>query len=156
MRFFVTALLFAPTVTAFVAPIAPQHGFKNVVLLATIEDQKVADTDALLEAMKSSDAAEKWADMFGLGDVEKSFYSLFEGIRKEIPIGLRGKPFVLKKEDVDKAIGNTFQGFFTFDDLEKAVNDDFLDAGRGTTDNRKGWKVRICTGIFLLYAKRAL
>ena len=56
-------------------------------------------------------------------------------IKKDIPIGLRGKPFVLRGDQVEKAIGASFGGFFTFNDLEKAMNDDFLDAGRGTTDN---------------------
>ncbi len=37
--------------------------------------------------------------------------------------------------------GAIFDGFFTFDDLVKALEDDFLDADRGSTDNRKGWKV---------------
>lgn len=117
------------------------------------EESKVADTDALLESMASSEAAaQEWADMFGLGEAEKGFYALFEGIRKEIPIGLRGKPFVLRKKDVEKAVGGTsFQGFFTYKDLEKAVNDDFLDAGRGTTDNRKGWKVCNCNSACIIW-----
>jgi hypothetical protein len=34
-----------------------------------------------------------------------------------------------------------WDNFFTMRDLEKAVTDDFLDAARGSTDNRKGWKV---------------
>eukprot|EP00978_Attheya_sp_CCMP212_P035195 scaffold151664_cov89-Attheya_sp.AAC.2 len=34
-----------------------------------------------------------------------------------------------------------FDGFFSFDDLAKAVEEDFLDADRGTTNNREGWKV---------------
>lgn len=80
--------------------------------------------------------------MFGLGEAEKGFYALFEGIKKNVPIGLKGKPFYLKAEQVEKAMGKSFAGFFTYEDLETAVNDDFLDAGRGTTDNRKGWKVR--------------
>lgn len=148
MRLSFVALLsicLAPA-AAFVAP--GQHTSACSIsssLYATIEDQtnKVADTSALLESMKTSEGAQQWAEMFDLSDDDKRFYSLFEGIRKEILIGLKGKPFVLKKSDVEGAIGKSFEGFFTFDDLEKAVNDDFLDAGRGTTDNRKGWKVRM-------------
>jgi hypothetical protein len=139
MRLF-AALLLAPGVAnGFVTP-TPRRSW-TVARFATIDEAKVAQTDALLETMSSSPAPQQWADMFGLGDSEKGFYALFEGIKKDIPIGLRGKPFVLKGDQVEKAIGASFGGFFTFNDLEKAVNDDFLDAGRGTTDNRKGWKV---------------
>jgi hypothetical protein len=79
--------------------------------------------------------------MFGLGKMEMCFYALFEGIRRNVPLGLRSKPFVLRDIEVKEALGQSFGGFFTYNDLENAVNDDFLDAGRGTTDNRKGWKV---------------
>ena len=44
---------------------------------------------------------------------------------------------------MDYANGNAFEGFFTFDDLAQAVEDDFLDANRGSTDNRQGWKVSL-------------
>jgi hypothetical protein len=45
----------------------------------------------------------------------------------------------LRKEELPSV---SLQGFFTMQHLEKALEDDFLDAARGSTDNRKGWKVR--------------
>ena len=57
-------------------------------------------------------------------------------------------PFVLRHNEIQQALGQETQwpGFFRVTDLEKALDDDFLDAARGSTDNRKGWQVR--TGIF--------
>ena len=34
-----------------------------------------------------------------------------------------------------------WHGYFTMEDLETAVEEDFLDAARGSTDNRKGWQI---------------
>lgn len=106
-------------------------------------NDKVADTDPLLKHMteSSSSSASSWSEMFGLSKDEANFYALFDGIRNTIPIGLRGKPFVLKKDQIEATMGTSFDGYFSFQDLEKAVDDDFLDAGRGSTDNRKGWKM---------------
>eukprot|EP00594_Rhizosolenia_setigera_P018833 CAMPEP_0178964738 /NCGR_PEP_ID=MMETSP0789-20121207/15856_1 /TAXON_ID=3005 /ORGANISM="Rhizosolenia setigera, Strain CCMP 1694" /LENGTH=539 /DNA_ID=CAMNT_0020649571 /DNA_START=462 /DNA_END=2081 /DNA_ORIENTATION=+ len=59
-------------------------------------------------------------------------------------MGLKGKPFYLKQKEVIDAMGGDvapFSGYFTLDHLEQAVHDDFLDATRGSTDNRKGWQV---------------
>ena len=137
-------LLLATAAAGFVTPTATRRSWTP--FSATIDDTKVANTDALLESMSTSLDAQEWADMFGFGASERAFYALFDGIKKEIPIGLRGRPFVLRNDQVKKAVGSSFGGFFSFQDLEHAVNDDFLDAGRGTTDNRKGWKVS--TGRF--------
>jgi hypothetical protein len=151
-RFLFVAVLFIPLSSGFVIPSnnSAKPWLSVVRRLATLDDTTthgVAATDALLETMSSSASpaasAQQWADMFGLGESERAFYALFDGIRKEIPIGLRGKPFVLRENQIKDAVGVSFGGFFNFEDLEKAVNDDFLDAGRGTTDNRKGWKVSI-------------
>lgn len=109
---------------------------------AIIEESGVACTDGLLQVISSESAeADQWTDMFGFGEDEKTFYKLFQGVREKVTLGLKGKPFVLRNKDLEAANVKSFKGFFTFDDLEKAVNDDFLDAGRGTTDNRKGWKM---------------
>lgn len=94
----------------------------------------------------SSQEAKEWSDMFGLSDSEAAFYALFKGIRNSVPLGLKGQPFVLHQADIVKALDfskddNVFKGWFDIKDLEKAVNDDFLDADRGSTDNRKGWQV---------------
>ena len=158
-RLLLVAFLFNPFASGFVITSnSAKPWFSGVRRFATLDDTtaKVAATDALLETMSSSASpaasAQQWADMFGLGESERAFYALFDGIRKEIPIGLRGKPFVLREDQIKDAVGVSFGGFFNFEDLEKAVNDDFLDAGRGTTDNRKGWKVSIkaCRSNFLM------
>jgi hypothetical protein len=88
--------------------------------------------------------AKEYAESFGLGPAEAAFYGLFCSLRHgQIPLGLPGQPFVLSHADIEVAWQQPTQwpGFFTLQDLEKAVSDDFLDAARGSTDNRKGWKV---------------
>ena len=90
-------------------------------------------------------ASEEYAETFGLGDTDAGLYAFFDAIRQsEIALALKGQPFVLRKQElVDAMAGRSvFEGFFTTKDLEKALDDDFLDAARGSTDNRKGWKVR--------------
>lgn len=72
-------------------------------------------------------------------DVPKGFYALFHAIKSSgIALGLKGSPMVFRKEELPV----NFEQFFTMKDLAKAVEDDFLDAAKGSTDNRKGWKVR--------------
>jgi hypothetical protein len=115
---------------------------------------------AVVDAWNAKSANE-YAEMFELQKSEAGFYGLVEAIRtSQIAMGLRGVPFVLRKSEIEAIImggGSAsasassssdadeeevlFQGFFTMKDLEKALEDDFLDAVRGSTDNRKGWKV---------------
>ena len=83
--------------------------------------------------------ATEYADMFGLGATEAGLYALIQAIRQSQVLGLKGVPFVMRKTDLPQT---SLEGFFTMKDLEKALEDDFLDAARGSTDNRKGWKVR--------------
>jgi hypothetical protein len=104
--------------------------------------------EAVLRTMESvRDEANEYAEMFGLTTADAAFYALFAAIIKEAPLGPKGEPFVLRHDQVVKSLHqeSAWPGFFTMKDLEKAVNDDFLDAARGTTDNRKGWKVRLET-----------
>jgi hypothetical protein len=104
------------------------------------------------------DEANEYAETFGLTPADAAFYALFAAIIKEAPLGSSSskssnnssiksgaQPFVLRHDQVVRALRqeSTWPGFFTVKDLEKAVNDDFLDAALGTTENRKGgWKVR--------------
>jgi hypothetical protein len=88
--------------------------------------------------------ANEYADSFGLGPAEAAFYGLFCALRQsQIPLGLHGQPMVWSHADIQAAWPQPthWPGFFTLQDLERAVSDDFLDAARGSTDNRKGWKV---------------
>jgi hypothetical protein len=119
---------------------------------STVESGKTANTDELLLSIQGAQASsQEWTDMFGLSVSDRAFYALFEGIRKSITLGLRGKPFVISQADVVQALNlsdpSPFGGYFTMKDIAQAVDEDFLDAGRGSTDNRKGWKVRL-TGTF--------
>jgi hypothetical protein len=101
--------------------------------------------EAVLRTMESvRDEANEYGEMFGLSTADAAFYALFAAIIKEAPLGPKGEPFVLRHDEVVKALhqDSDWKGFFTIKDVEKAVNDDFLDAALGTTDNRKGWKVR--------------
>jgi hypothetical protein len=136
--------------TAFQTP-TPTFRKRYFVCHATVAEDASMTTGALEEQLldsisSSAEEAKEWSDMFGLSESEAAFYALFKGIRKSVPLGLKGQPFVLKQADIIKALDypdnqNVFKGWFDKGDLEKAVNDDFLDADRGSTDNRKGWKV---------------
>lgn len=120
-------------------------------LFATLEETTSSDldNDILSRITDATTESKNWAESFDLtSESGAAFHALFSGIRSSANLGLRGKPFHLKSNDVLKAMGeleggnmNAFDGFFTFDDLAHALEADFLDADRGSTDNRKGWKV---------------
>ena len=100
---------------------------------------------AVLQTMSElQQESNQYAEMFGLDSTEAAFYALFGALSRVIPLGLSGQPVCLRRQEiVDAQLATTaLDGYFTMHDLEKAVNDDFLDAARGSTDNRQGWKVR--------------
>ena len=91
---------------------------------------------------------------------EGAFYALFSAIRKmdstssddddsssssDKLLGLSGTPFYIPAALLAKAEGaeetNQFTNFFHYPHLATALEEDFLDAQRGSTDNRKGWQV---------------
>ena len=90
------------------------------------------------------------------GPVEVAAYQLFRSLRdlsSETPLlGMTGRPFVLRRSELESAWHHhqqqqqtpppSFVNFFTMNDLQLALTDDFLDAARGSTDPRSGWKVR--------------
>ena len=120
----------------------------------------------MLEQLKNvAINAKEYADMFGLSYSDAGFYAIFDSIRQSgISLGLKGQPFVLRNVDICNSLqeirmeeskseseneqSSPFANFFTIDDLAKATEDDFLDAARGSTDNRKGWKVRLCLPFY--------
>lgn len=112
---------------------------------ATTTTTTTLDTHELLQSISdSAQEAKGWSEMFGLDDTEAAFYALFKGIRNTVPLGLKGLPFVLHQADIQQAMdcpSDIFKEWFDIKDLEKAVNDDFLDADRGSTDNARGWQV---------------
>ncbi|KAL7459211.1 hypothetical protein ACHAWC_011004 [Mediolabrus comicus] len=114
--------------------------------------------------VQSLEEGNKWANEFGFAEegeeaAEGAFYSIFRAIRHvdaetngvscesnngEKLLGLSGTPFYIPGYVLAKAEGkhkNTFCDFFHFPHLAKALEEDFLDAQRGSTDNRKGWQV---------------
>jgi len=108
---------------------------------AASEDIK---SDVLAEMQSTRDEAQEYAESFELSQAEASLFALFSAI-KTLPVGLgfKGTPFVLRREEIDKAMDQEsgLSGFFKTIDLEKALKDDFLDAARGSVDNRSGWKI---------------
>jgi antitoxin component of RelBE/YafQ-DinJ toxin-antitoxin module len=119
------------------ATVAPQEVFNL---------QNNEQKDLLLEHMAAvADEAKEYAETFGLTHTEAAIYAVFRAMRNaKIPLGLKGEPFVVRRDDIIRALQVSdapFDHFFTMQDFAKAVEDDFLDAVRGSTDNRKGWKV---------------
>jgi hypothetical protein len=120
------------------------------------------DHDILSRIADAAASSGDWAQDFDLvSESGASFHALFSGIRSSAALGIKGKPFYLKSEEVMRVIsdkgddGNDserlgFDGFFTFDDLAKALQEDFLDASRGSTDVRQGWKVSDVCLLFLV------
>jgi hypothetical protein len=141
-----------PSVRVLTTPPPPQEctAARLTFCRATVEatEDVTAPSSSLNEAVLSAmesvrDEANQFAEMFGLTTADAAFYALFSAIVKApAPLGLKGKPFVLRHDQVVEALhqDSAWPGFFTMTDLEKAVNDDFLDAALGSTDNRKGWK----------------
>ena len=97
------------------------------------------------------------------GPVEVAAYQLFRSLRdlsSETPLlGMTGRPFVLRRSELESAWHHhqqqqqqtpppSFVNFFTMNDLQLALTDDFLDAARGSTDPRSGWKVRNMNWMF--------
>jgi hypothetical protein len=111
---------------------------------------------------------ELYAEQFDLTTAEAALYALLSAMRHVASTttgvnmwGLTGTPFVLCHAAVVEALfhhshddgagtaGTTtattttgWPGFFTLDHLRLALEEDFLDAARGSTDNRKAWQVR--------------
>ncbi|CAJ1940577.1 unnamed protein product [Cylindrotheca closterium] len=145
------ALLVALTAPGTIAFYCRHEVATNCFLYASVETIQTTDAASVcgrvLDEMKANHGqAREYANMFGLGETEAGLFCLFDSMRKaEIGLGLKGSPFFLRKDDITSALGGQddelFDGFFTMEDLEKAVKDDFLDASRGSTDNRKGWKI---------------
>jgi hypothetical protein len=108
-------------------------------------DDRPSIKEAVLEHIASTKKeSNQYAEMFGLGQAEAAAYGLFSAIRQvPVPLGFQGQPFVIRHSEFNKVQETSWSGFFTLKDLEKAVQDDFLDASRGATESRqKGWQVR--------------
>jgi hypothetical protein len=132
------------------------HDSSDTTTVTTVvSQQRLKDT--VLQSLESlQSASNEYAATFDLGPAEAAFYGLFRSLRQaNVPLGLKaavaasgssaagGGPLLFRHAEIQAAFHQetTWRGFFSMDDLEKAVSDDFLDAARGSTDNRKGWKV---------------
>ena len=131
MRFVVAVVSLLAALPVTCALVAPSPGL-------SLSESAAASIAA------SQAQAKEWSDSLNLGEPEQAFFALFQGICDSVPMGLKGQPFVLKKKELEQAFSSSpFAGFYTYQDLAKSIQEDFLDAGRGTTDNRKGWKVSV-------------
>ena len=106
------------------------------------------------------------AGVFALLDAIKTTFAP-NGNPSGYGFGLDGHPFVVRKHDFEMALlqnqneeqpseVRVFAGAYTMADVATAVDDDFLDASRGSTNNRKGWTispVSLPTGDSFLEAK---
>uniref|UniRef100_A0A7S1UAY8 Bifunctional lysine-specific demethylase and histidyl-hydroxylase n=3 Tax=Phaeomonas parva TaxID=124430 RepID=A0A7S1UAY8_9STRA len=59
----------------------------------------------------------------------------------EAGLGVGGDPLFYSKGDLKLKRRVDFSNYFTMADVDTAVTQDFLDAGRGTTQMRSGWKM---------------
>lgn len=142
-------------VNAFVSPQTKSNRQQYTVSKATISPMVEAAESAtiknvVLDQWKNSvSTATDYAESFGFSHTEAGLFGLVHAMRTSgIAYGLKGFPFVLRKEEIESALqvakdSTLFDGFYTMSHLETALEEDFLDAARGSTDNRKGWKVRI-------------
>ena len=120
------------------------------VLLGRIKDQSAqlgrehAEMFGLDESDDENQKVETSAGMFALLDAIKNTIATDGGL------GMSGYPLVLRKAEIERAMAadgesssttTIFEKSFTMKDLEQALEDDFLDASRGSTDNRKGWAI---------------
>ncbi|OEU17936.1 hypothetical protein FRACYDRAFT_183902 [Fragilariopsis cylindrus CCMP1102] len=107
----------------------------------------------------SSKLGKEYAETFGLDEDEEEveqytsagLYAVLDSIKTTLQpidgLGLSGHPFLLRKNELESSMMIEeeillFDGFYTMKDLKQALIDDFLDASRGSTDNRKGWSIQ--------------
>lgn len=144
----VLALCHAGAWTSLSLPSRSRTSIARYATLAPPEDiVRVSNEqhDSVLETMKKlAQEAKAYADDFGMAETEAAVYAFFAAIKQsKTPLALKGEPFVLRSDEIRAAldIARGFDGFYTLGDFAQAVQDDFLDAARGSTDNRKGWKI---------------
>jgi len=139
----------------------------NFKRLDVVSLQSEALAELLLGRIKdrSFQLGKDHAEMFGLDESDNEeeriqtsagMFALLDAIKHTLGtdggLGLSGYPLVMRKDELERAMavdGETsststpivFDKSFTMKDLEKALEDDFLDASRGSTDNRKGWSI---------------
>mmetsp|Transcript_42359 Transcript_42359/g.61877 ORF Transcript_42359/g.61877 Transcript_42359/m.61877 type:complete len:676 (+) Transcript_42359:203-2230(+) len=143
--------LLSPSTTTMLYGTSTESPEKSETALDKDAETNMVVNNILNEMQHATKSSFEWSESFGLNGEEAAFYALFSSIRSlsNDVLGINGKPFYLAQDQIVKAIkkgsgeesASTIAGYFTFDDLAKALEEDFLDADRGSTDNKKGWKV---------------
>lgn len=136
-------------------------------LCSTVDEETTSSTSPNLDASSPSlqivddfiknykgavKEGHEWAKEFGFaGDdnevAEGAFYALFRAIREldAGTFGLSGTPFYVPSEVLATAESRdkgALTGYYHFNpELSAALEEDFLDAQVGSTDNRRGWTV---------------
>lgn len=96
-----------------------------------------------LEHCWSNDGSE-WARDFIHGEIEEEqeacrmLYSIFSSLSSPSMMGVNGQPLYIPVSDLPSPVT---KDYFSCTDLKLATQQEFLDAQRGSTDNRKGWQV---------------
>ena len=140
------------------------QGVRSTQVWSTVDEETASSTspssgassivDDFIENYKGAiNEGHEWSKEFGFagdGDeevAEGAFYALFKAIREldAGTFGLSGTPFYVPSDAFAKAESRdkgALTGYFHFTpELSAALEEDFLDAQVGSTDNRKGWTV---------------
>ena len=131
------------TTTPTATPLEGNPFVKAAVLAAwnTIVDDEEEDRRYVQQMLGDDDDGDN-------DDRLRGFYAMGRALKASgMAMGLKGSPFVIRSHELSTGTSTTEEesfghSFFTMKDVAKAVEDDFLDAAKGSTDNRKGWKVR--------------
>lgn len=136
------------TTTRVVMPTNIPSSPHSMTLFAKTSHNNDNDDSFFLEQRLSQlkQPAMEYVTAFGLEQQGPSalLYALGSAL-KDLPLGFRGMPIVWKRNQLETIFGEEgtmIVDCFTMEHLETALEDDFLDAARGSTDNRRGWKVR--------------
>jgi len=129
------------------------------VLLGRIRDQsaKLGKEYAEMFGLDESESDDENENENETLQTSAGVFALLDAIKYTLGadggLGLSGHPLILRKAELERAMAGDgelsssssspkiFEKSFTMRDLEKALEDDFLDASRGSTDNRKGWAI---------------
>lgn len=137
------------------------HSIVDAETIQSINPSTLLVDQFLSEYGASLDEGRQWAHEFGFNEGEGSFYAIFRAIRsmdsnnsaepeeERIKLmGLTGKPFYVSQLALVEENASDNEGMtklsdfkFHFSHLATALEEDFLDATVGSTDNRKGWQV---------------
>ena len=152
-RFFISLLLLYASHAWIPSTPPPQPSVRHAATVAPVDGEAVLQDDnendvqaAVLQAItQNCPAAVAYAQEFGLAHSDAGWFALFAALRQAAPLDFKGQPILLRAADVQKALRDDIRwpaaGYFDMTALAQALEDDFLDAARGSTDTRKGWQI---------------